>query len=31
VDRATTEAKAIGLSAAGLEKFALEYIATHKK
>lgn len=31
VDRATTEAKAIGLSAPGLEKFALEYIAAHKK
>lgn len=31
VDRATTEAKAIGLSAPGLEKFALEYIAEHKK
>jgi len=31
VDKATTEAKAIGLSAPGLEKFALEYIATHKK
>ena len=31
VDKATTEAKAIGLSAPGLEKFALEYIASHKK
>ena len=31
VDKATTEAKAIGLTAPGLEKFALEYIATHKK
>jgi uncharacterized protein (TIGR01244 family) len=31
VDKATTEAKAIGLSAPGLEKFALDYIATHKK
>jgi uncharacterized protein (TIGR01244 family) len=31
VDKATTEAKAIGLSSAPLEKFALEYIATHKK
>ena len=31
VDKATTEAKAIGLSAPGLEKFALEYIAAHKK
>jgi uncharacterized protein (TIGR01244 family) len=31
VDKATTEAKAIGLSSAALEKFALEYIATHKK
>jgi uncharacterized protein (TIGR01244 family) len=31
VDKATTEAKAIGLSAPGLEKFALEYIAEHKK
>ena len=30
VDRATTEAKAIGLTAAPLEKFALDYIATHK-
>jgi hypothetical protein len=31
VDKATTEAKAIGLTAPGLEKFALDYIATHKK
>lgn len=31
VDRATAEAKAIGLTAPGLEKFALEYVATHKK
>lgn len=31
VDKATTEAKAIGLSAPGLEKFALDYIATHGK
>jgi uncharacterized protein (TIGR01244 family) len=31
VDKATTEAKAIGLSAPGLEKFALDYIAAHKK
>lgn len=31
VDKATTEAKAIGLSAPGLEKFALDYIASHKK
>ena len=30
VDRATTEAKAIGLTAAALEKFALDYIAAHK-
>ena len=30
VDKATTEAKAIGLTAPGLEKFALDYIATHK-
>jgi uncharacterized protein (TIGR01244 family) len=30
VDKATTEAKAIGLTAPGLEKFALEYIASHK-
>jgi uncharacterized protein (TIGR01244 family) len=31
VDKATTEAKAIGLTAPGLEKFALDYIAAHKK
>ena len=31
VDKATTEAKAIGLSAPALEKFALDYIALHKK
>jgi uncharacterized protein (TIGR01244 family) len=31
VDKATTEAKAIGLSSPALEKFALEYIAAHKK
>ena len=31
VDRATTEAKAIGLTAAPLEKFALDYIASHQK
>lgn len=31
VEKATTEARAIGLSAPGLEKFALDYIATHKK
>ncbi len=31
IDKATTEARAIGLSAPGLEKFALDYIATHKK
>jgi uncharacterized protein (TIGR01244 family) len=31
VEKATTEAKAIGLSAAPLEKFALDYIASHKK
>jgi len=31
VDRATTEAKAIGLTAAPLEKFALDYIAAHPK
>ena len=30
VEKATTEAKAIGLTAAPLEKFALDYIATHK-
>jgi len=31
VDKATAEAKAIGLTAPGLEKFALEYIASHQK
>jgi uncharacterized protein (TIGR01244 family) len=31
VDKATTEAKAIGLTAPALEKFALDYIASHKK
>lgn len=31
VDKATAEAKAIGLSAPGLEKFALEYIASHRQ
>lgn len=31
VDKATSEAKLIGLSAPGLEKFALEYIESHKK
>ena len=31
VERATTEAKAIGLTAPGLEKFALDYIAAHRK
>ncbi|MGE0461166.1 MAG: sulfur transferase domain-containing protein [Vicinamibacterales bacterium] len=31
VEKATAEAKAIGLSAPGLEKFALEYIASHKE
>jgi uncharacterized protein (TIGR01244 family) len=31
VDKATTEAKAIGLSNAGLEKFALDYVGSHKK
>lgn len=31
VEKATTEAKAIGLSAPALEKFALDYIAAHKK
>ena len=30
IDKATKEAKAIGLSAPGLEKFALDYIAAHK-
>lgn len=31
VDKATQEARAIGLSNPGLEKFALQYIADHKK
>ena len=31
VDKATNEAKAIGLSNPGLETFALQYIAEHKK
>lgn len=31
VDKATTEARAIGLSSAPLEAFALKYIETHKK
>jgi uncharacterized protein (TIGR01244 family) len=31
VDKATAEAKAIGLTAPGLEKFALEYIDSHRK
>ena len=31
VDKATTEAKAIGLSNPALEKFALDYIASHRK
>ncbi len=31
VEKATTEAKAIGLSNAGLEAFALQYITDHKK
>lgn len=31
IDKATEEAKAIGLSNPGLEKFALQYIADHKK
>jgi uncharacterized protein (TIGR01244 family) len=31
IDKATQEAKAIGLSNPGLEKFALQYIADHKK
>lgn len=30
VDKATTEARAIGLKNPGLEKFALDYIAAHK-
>ena len=31
IEKATTEAKAIGLSNPGLEKFALQYIADHQK
>lgn len=31
IDKATNEAKAIGLSNPGLEKFALQYIADHRK
>lgn len=31
VDKATTEAKLIGLTSAPLEKFAVEYINSHKK
>jgi hypothetical protein len=31
IDKATEEAKAIGLRSEPLEKFALDYIATHKK
>ena len=31
VEKATAEAKAIGLTSAPLEKFALDYIAAHKK
>jgi uncharacterized protein (TIGR01244 family) len=31
VEKATAEAKAIGLTAAPLEKFALDYIAAHKQ
>jgi uncharacterized protein (TIGR01244 family) len=31
VDKATAEAKAIGLTNPALEKFALDYIASHKK
>ena len=31
VDKATTEAKAIGLTAPALEKFALDYISSHQK
>lgn len=31
VEQATTEAKAIGLTAPNLEKFALDYIAAHRK
>lgn len=31
IEKATSEAKAIGLTNPGLEKFALQYIAEHKK
>jgi uncharacterized protein (TIGR01244 family) len=31
VDKAAAEAKAIGLTSPALEKFAMDYIATHKK
>jgi len=31
IEKATEEAKAIGLRGEPLEKFALDYIATHKK
>ena len=31
IEKATSEAKAIGLTNPGLEKFALQYIADHKK
>ena len=31
IEKATTEARAIGLSSAGLETFALDYIRAHKK
>lgn len=31
IEKATQEAKAIGLSNPGLEKFALQYVADHKK
>jgi uncharacterized protein (TIGR01244 family) len=31
IEKATSEARAIGLSNPGLEKFALQYIADHKK
>jgi uncharacterized protein (TIGR01244 family) len=31
IEKATAEAKAIGLSNPGLEKFALQYVADHKK
>ena len=31
IEKATEEAQAIGLSNPGLEKFALQYIADHKK